>query len=137
MAAATVSAVVGLGIDLVQVAHLERALARTPRLADRLFTAGERDACRRADGSPRIASLAARFAAKEAVAKALGTGIRGFGFRDVEVVTDELGRPGVVLHGGAAEVALQRRIGEVLIALTHAAGVAVAIAQAIGQGAER
>lgn len=124
--------VVGLGIDVVEVARFERALERTPTLADRLFTPAEQAACRRADGSWRVASLAARFAAKEAVAKALGTGIRGFAFRDVEIVADERGRPTAVLHGPAATVAQRVGVTEVLVALSHAAGVAVATAHAVG-----
>lgn len=118
-------AVVGVGVDVLDVARMERALARTPALLTRVFTAGEVRACR---GRPD--RLAARFAAKEAVAKALGTGIRGFAFRDVEVVADPLGRPEVVLHGPAAAVAAARGVARVHLSLSTSAALAVANAVA-------
>ncbi|HVM01933.1 MAG TPA: holo-ACP synthase, partial [Acidimicrobiales bacterium] len=74
---------IGIGIDAVEVGRFRRALARTPRMAERLFTDGERAyGARFADPAPR---LAARFAAKEATMKALGVGIGAVGFHDVEV----------------------------------------------------
>src|SRR3954470_21655918 len=91
-------AVIGVGIDVVDVARLEASLARTPGLRDRLFTASERELP--------IASLAARFAAKEAVAKALGAPA-GLEWHDAEVVRSESGRPllrvtGTVMAAAAA-----------------------------------
>lgn len=110
----------GVGIDLIEIDRVERALARHPRLAERLFTVGEREyaAARRRPGR----HLAARFAAKEAVLKALGlTG--GFGLGDVEVVAGE--PPTVRLSGRAAGAA-----GEavVKISLTHSRDSAAAVA---------
>ena len=80
---------IGVGIDAVDVERFRRSLARTPGLAERLFTAEERAyAAQRADPTER---LAARFAAKEAVMKALGVGIGAFAFHDVEVVVTDDG----------------------------------------------
>ena len=111
--------IVGVGIDVVQVARLERALARTPRLGERLFTDAERS-------QPRVESLAARFAAKEAVAKALGAP-GGLRWRDAEVVSDPSGRPRLVLHGGVADEASAQGITTWHLSMSHDAGVATAV----------
>lgn len=112
----------GIGIDQLEIERLERALERRPRLAERLFTEGERaySAARARPGQ----HLAARFCAKEAVAKALG--LEGWSFRDVEVVGGE-GPPEARLHGAVAERA--RELGvEVRISLTHTRSDAAAVA---------
>ncbi len=110
----------GVGIDLLEIGRLERALERHPRLAERVFTEAERDyaAARRRPGQ----HLAARFAAKEAVVKALGLS-GGFGLRDVEVVAGK--PPTVRLSGRAAEAASGGRID---ISLTHSRDYAAAVA---------
>lgn len=110
--------IVGVGIDVVDVARLDRALTRTPGLAGRLFTDGERDRA--------VVSLAARFAAKEAVAKALGAP-GGLRWRDAEVVSLPSGRPRLVLHGGVAEEAEAQGITTWHLSLSHDAGVATAV----------
>jgi holo-[acyl-carrier protein] synthase len=109
----------GVGIDLLEIDRMERALERHPRLADRLFTEAERDyaAARARPGR----HLAARFAAKEAVVKALG--LTGFGFGEIEVVAGE--PPTVRLTGRAAEVAAGRQVD---ISLTHSRDNAAAVA---------
>jgi len=110
----------GVGIDLLEIDRLERALERHPRLAERVFTAAERDyaAARARPGR----HLAARFAAKEAVVKALGlTG--GFGLGEIEVVSGE--PPTVRLTGRAAEAASGERIE---VSLTHSRDFAAAVA---------
>ena len=112
----------GVGIDLLEIERMERALERHPRLAERVFTAAERDyaAARARPGR----HLAARFAAKEAVVKALG--LRGgFGFREIEVVAGE--PPTVALSGRAAEAAVGLRVD---ISLTHSRDNAAAVAVA-------
>jgi len=111
-----------VGIDLLEIERLERALARRPRLAERLFTDGERQyaAARARPGQ----HLAARFCAKEAVAKALG--LTAWSFRDVEVVSDG-GAPMVELHGAAAERAASLGV-VVRVSLTHTRRDAGAVA---------
>lgn len=114
----------GVGIDLLEIERLERALERHPRLAERVFTAAERDyAAARARPARH---LAARFAAKEAVVKALGLA-GGFGLREVEVIAGE--PPTVRLSGRTAELARDRRIE---ISLTHSRDYAAAVAVAGG-----
>jgi holo-[acyl-carrier protein] synthase len=115
-----------VGIDLLEIARLERALERRPRLAERLFTEAERGY---AAGRARPGQhLAARFCAKEAVAKALG--LEAWSFRDVEVVATDTA-PEVTLRGAAAERAAALGV-EVRISLTHtrtdAGAVAIAAA---------
>jgi holo-[acyl-carrier protein] synthase len=118
-----------LGIDLLEIDRLERALARRPRLAERLFTDAER-AYAAARARP-AQHLAARFCAKEAVAKALG--LREWSWRDVEVVRGEDGPPSVRLTGAAA--ARARELGSgVTISLTHTHGMAGAVAALVPEG---
>ena len=111
-------AVVGVGIDVVQIDRLARALQRTPTLAERLFTDGER--------SLPVASLAARFAAKEAVAKALGAP-GGLRWVDAEVVVGPRGRPALVLHGAVAAEATAQGINHWHLSLSHDGGIATAL----------
>jgi len=111
-----------IGIDLLEVERLERALERRPRLAERLFTEAEREyAAQRARPGQH---LAARFCAKEAVAKALG--LEAWSFRDVEVLSDG-GRPSVRLSGAAAERAGELGL-QVDVSLTHSRRDAAAVA---------
>jgi holo-[acyl-carrier protein] synthase len=110
----------GIGIDLLEIERLERALERHPRLAERVFTEAERDYANARARPGR--HLAARFAAKEAVVKALGLS-GGFGLADVEVVAGE--PPRVRLSGGAAAAAGEQRVN---ISLTHSRDFAAAVA---------
>jgi holo-[acyl-carrier protein] synthase len=117
------TAVPGVGLDLLEIDRLERALARRPGLAQRLFTDGERAyaAARARPGQ----HLAARFCAKEAVAKALGLG--HWEWRDVEVVSDG-GAPTVALYGTVAARAAALGVAGVRLSLTHTRGQAGAVA---------
>ena len=113
----------GVGLDLLEIDRLERALERRPLLAERLFTAAERDY---AAGKARPAMhLAARFCAKEAVAKALG--LRSWSFAEVEVVAGRGGPPTVRLSGRAARRAAELG-AEPAVSLTHTGSVAGAVA---------
>jgi len=112
-----------VGLDLLEISRLERALERAPRLAQRLFTDGEL-AYAAARARP-AQHLAARFCAKEAVAKALA--MPAWNFREIEVVSDPDGVPSVLLHGSAAERAVELGVG-VEISLTHTRRDAGAIA---------
>ena len=119
----------GLGVDVVDIARMAAVLERSPGFAAHAFSADERAYC---DGHAKPAvHYATHFAAKEAVLKALGTGFSGgIGPRDVEVVHDEKGRPGAVLHARAADVARELGVVEVALSLsrTHETAVANAIA---------
>ena len=117
--------VVGVGVDVVDVARFEASLSRTPGLADRLFTDGER-------GLP-VASLAARFAAKEALAKALGAP-GGLDWHDAEVVRNEKGRPALVVRGTVADAAAHAGVATWHVSLSHDGGSAVAVVIAESAG---
>ena len=123
-----VAGIRGLGVDIVEIDRMRVALRRHPNLRERLFSETEREYC---DGrnKPEI-HYAMRFAAKEAVLKAIGTGFAGMRFKDVEVMRDDSGRPVPVLHGRAAEVAEERGVVEMHLSLsfTHSTAVASAVA---------
>ena len=120
--------VAGLGVDIIEIERMERALARTPRIRERVFSENERIY---AQGKLRPgAHFALFFAAKEAVFKALGTGFAGMAFTDVEVGHDRFGRPVPILHGRAKELAHKQGIVELQLSLsyTHTVGVASVVA---------
>ena len=110
--------VIGIGVDVVDVTRFEQSLERTPGLSQRLFVDTERNLP--------MASLAARFAAKEALAKALGAP-KGLQWHDAVVVTDDSGRPSLELSGTVAEVAAAAGVVKVHLSLSHDAGSAVAM----------
>jgi holo-[acyl-carrier protein] synthase len=115
--------IVGVGTDVVPVARFAEALARTPSLADRLFTPAEQVT---AAGAPRSAeSLAARFAAKEALAKSLGAG-GGMDWTDAEVLVDDVGRPSLVVTGTVLARAESLGVARFHISLSHDGGIAAA-----------
>jgi len=118
--------IVGVGIDVVDVARFAESLERTPGMAERLFTAAEQ--------TLRPASLAARFAAKEALAKALGAPA-GLLWQDAEVVTDGAGRPCLVVQGSIAARADELGVTRWHLSLSHDAGIASAVVIAEGDGA--
>ena len=110
--------IIGVGIDVVDVDRFAQSLARTPRLAHRLFTEAEQVLP--------AASLAARFAAKEAVAKALGAPA-GLHWHDCEIVTDPDGRPWLTVSGTVAAAAAERGVNRWHLSLSHDGGIASAM----------
>lgn len=126
-------AIVGLGLDLVQIERFGRVHERHgEKLLERVFTDGERAYCERRKAS-RLASYAGRFAVKEAVMKVLGTGwAKGVRWRDIEVVRKSGQAPELVLHGVAAEIAKTKGIARIHVTITHDAGLAAAVAVAEG-----
>lgn len=121
-------AVVGVGVDLCEVDRMRTVLERTPSFGTRVFTGAERAYCeRRRDPAERYA---ARFAAKEAVLKAMGAGIGSCPLAAIEVVAARSGAPSVVLHGRAAELAHERGITTWHLSMTHTGALAQAIAVA-------
>ena len=110
--------IVGVGIDVVEIERFDRAVERAPRFLERVFTPGERELGRH--------SLAARWAAKEALAKALGAP-PGLVWRDAEVVRDQSGRPRLLVSGTVAARAQELGISSFHVSLSHDAGVASAI----------
>ena len=116
--------IVGIGVDVVDLARFERALTRTPGLLDRLFAVSER-------GLP-LRSLAGRFAAKEALMKALGE-TDGISWQEMRIEQDAHGNPDFALDGRAAEIAARRGIGRIHVSMSHDAGIATAfvVAEAV------
>jgi len=117
-----------VGVDLIEVSRIQRAVRRGGEtFLKRVFTPAEISYCR-----GRTAELAARFAAKEAVAKALGVGMRmmareGINWRDVEVIGDYRGKPEVTLTGRAADRALELGLAEWTVSLSHSRENAIAV----------
>src|SRR6266508_1374658 len=121
--------IVAVGIDVVLVERFTKAVERTPMLADRLFTAAELTTEK---GNPRSPeSLAARFAAKEAVAKALGAPV-GLHWHDCAVVNDPDGRPWLTVSGTVATAATELGITRWHLSLSHDGGIASAMVVAEG-----
>ena len=121
--------IVALGMDLARIDRMDEVLERRGgRFTARIFTEGERAYCERR-ASRRAQHYAGRFAVKEAVMKALGTGwARGVRWRDIEVVRAPGAAPAVVLHGRAGEIAAARGIARFHVTITHDAGIAAAVA---------
>lgn len=122
------STVIGVGIDVVAIDRFAESLRRSRLLASRLFSASELVT---PSGAPRTAaSLAARFAVKEAVAKALGVP-RGMEWHDCRVASAESGRPELVVTGTVLAAALAAGVGDWRISLSHDAGIAAAVVVAL------
>lgn len=118
--------IVGFGLDIVETNRIARLLSEHgPRFRERVFTDGELADCR--DRVDEAQALSARFAAKEACLKALGTGWRrGYAFRDVEVVRAESGAPSLRLTGGSARRASELGVRAMHVTLSHERGLAAA-----------
>jgi holo-[acyl-carrier protein] synthase len=114
--------IVGIGVDVVDLARFERGLIRTPALKHRLFAESEQVR----DGSPMpLRSLAGRFAAKEALIKALGDS-SGVTWHDMRIVSNELGNPGFELFDSTKAIAAARGITAIHLSMSHDAGFAIA-----------
>ncbi len=114
--------VIGIGIDLVDIERFRQSLARTPSMRTRLFT--ESELAYVAPKVDPVPSLAARFAAREAVMKSLGVGLGAFGFHEVWVERAESGAPSLLVTGRAKELADEAGIGIWHVSLTHSATTA-------------
>jgi holo-[acyl-carrier protein] synthase len=123
----------GIGIDVIEVERIEEAVAEFgDRFLERIFTASEREYCSR-QKRPEL-HYAARWAAKEAVSKALGTGIGAeLAWTDVEVLRAASGEPSLLLHGLGKAFAEREKVREIKISLTHAKSYAAANAVALGE----
>jgi len=110
--------VYGIGIDMIEVKRIEKQISAGPRFVERIFTSREVDYCERKKNKAQ--NYAARFAAKEAFLKAVGTGWRkGLAFKEIEVINDELGKPEIMLYGKAKKFAEERKIVNIQVSITH------------------
>jgi len=118
-----------VGVDIIEIERIEAILQRHgQRFLQRIYTPAEQAYCR-----GRVPELAVRFAAKEAVSKALGTGLRGITWREMEILGDERGKPLVHLHGRAKARAEELGLSEFAISLSHSRDYAVAFVMAAGK----
>lgn len=125
--------VIGIGIDIIEICRIKEAIEREA-FVRRVFTDKEAAYCR-SRGVQQTASFAVRFAAKEAVAKAFGTGFAGGNIKDIEVVVEAGGKPEIALHGSFARLADQLGVSRIHISLTHAREYAAA--QAVLEGGSK
>lgn len=111
-----------IGVDIIELARIEKAVNRWgERFFRRIYTETELKLCR-----SRTGPLATRFAGKEAVMKALGTGVRGVGWREIEILSERSGKPFVRLHGKAKDKAAALGLGELAVSLSDSRDYAVA-----------
>jgi holo-[acyl-carrier protein] synthase len=118
-----------IGVDIVEIDRIEQSLAKRPeRFLQRLFTPLEQEYCLSKSSSSMY--FAGRFAAKEAVLKVLGTGLRNIKWTEIEITKDDLGMPHVRLSGKAEALARRQEISKILVSISHSRNYAVA--QAVG-----
>jgi len=122
--------VIGVGVDVVDVERFRASLTRTPTMRARVFTPAELEHV--ASKYDPVLSLAARFAAREAVMKAMGLGLGAFGFHEASVRIDDAGTPHLVISGQAAALATDRGIDTWHLSLAHDGGMATAMVVASG-----
>ena len=123
--------VIGNGVDIVEIERISEIVKKNPRFLERCFTENERALF--LEKGMKIETIAAGFAGKEAVSKALGTGIRGFNFVDIEILRDALGKPVVQLLGKARDVAINRQIYRIELSLSHSDHQAIAFAISLSE----
>lgn len=119
----------GIGVDIIEIKRIDKAIKSNDRFLEKLFTNNEIGYFNNINRN--LNTIAGSFAAKEAIVKAMGTGIRGFKWRDVEIVRDELGKPQVVLYGNAKKIAEEAMISNIMISISHCKEYAVAQAVAL------
>jgi len=124
-----VKVIKGLGVDIIEIKRIIKAIERNPRFLKRVFTDSELESV--ANKSSYATSLAGYFAAKEAIAKSLGIGIRSIKWTDIEICKDNYGKPYVKLHNNAEKIAYSKHICEILISISHSRENAIAQAIAI------
>ncbi len=116
--------VVGLGTDIIEICRVKKAIENS-RFLQRVFTDRERAYCE-SRGAQKASSYAARWAGKEAVLKAFGTGLREGSLLDIEILPDSLGCPQVFLSGIFSKLAMERQVTGIFVSLSHAREYAVA-----------
>ncbi len=123
--------IIGNGVDIVDINRIENILSRKPQMVDRFFTVNEKQLF--LEREMKAETIAANFAAKEAVVKAFGTGFRNLSLNEIEVLRDSLGKPYVVLYGNAKQIAEQQGIDSLMLSLSHTDTMAIAFIVAVGR----
>jgi len=119
-----------VGIDIVELERIKRLIKNNDKFLLRIFTSKERELFMKRKNN--FCTIAANFSAKEAIAKAFGCGIGFLGWRNIEVLRDEKGKPFVNLYGKAKEVFLQKGIADIRLSLSHSKEYVVAFCLLIG-----
>ncbi|MFZ5969463.1 MAG: holo-ACP synthase [Bacillota bacterium] len=119
----------GVGIDIIEIERIERAIQKNHRFLEKVFHCNEIMFFQ--ENKVTTNTIAGTFAAKEAVVKALGTGLRNFGWHDIEIKRDSLGKPVAMLHGNAHQIMMEKDIADIMITISHCKLYAVAQAIAI------
>ncbi len=116
----------GIGTDIIEVDRVETLIGKGQQYLETIFTPKEVEYCE--NKGKRAEHYAARFAAKEAFLKALGTGLRdGLMFAEIEILNDDLGKPQIFLHGKAQKLVEQHQINQVSLSLSHIKQIAIAV----------
>ena len=118
--------IIGVGIDIIEIRRIKNAIESNGRFLEKIFTSSELEYLKSRNLRPEY--VAGRFAAKEAVAKALGTGFRGFDFKDIEIDRTTLGKPIVILKGKAKLIAKKEGQYNIHLSISHGEDSAVAYA---------
>ncbi|WP_040213312.1 holo-ACP synthase [Clostridium polynesiense] len=108
--------IIGIGTDIIEIERIKKAVSEGVSFKEKAFTSGEINSVK---GIMQYSNLAGYFAAKEAFAKALGTGFRGFGLKDVEIYKDDLGKPNVRVSGKAEALCEQRKVMNIHVSISH------------------
>lgn len=122
--------IMGIGIDIIEVSRIENAVSRNKKFLEKLFSKRELNYI--ASRNYNSSTIAGMFSAKESISKALGTGIRGFNWKDIEIIHDKLGKPIVELNGNAREIANDKHLENISLSISHDKKTAISIA--IGEG---
>lgn len=114
----------GIGTDIIEIERIQKAINKNERFLSRFFTEREIDYFEKKAFKPN--TIAGNFCAKEAISKALGTGVRKFNLKDIEVLRDDLGKPIVMTHGKLSELCLDLEISEIMVSISHSKEYAIA-----------
>lgn len=116
--------ILGIGIDIIEIERIKKVIDRKPRFIERNFTQKEIEYFEK--NKLRAETIAGNFAAKEAISKALGSGIRGFNLKDIEVLRDDLGKPIVKTYNNLESICIDYNIVDIKISISHSKNYAVA-----------
>lgn len=116
--------ILDIGIDIVEIERIEKALQRNKKFLDKLFTKDEIDYFK--SKGLKTETIAGNFSAKEAISKALGTGIRNFNFKDIEILRDKKGKPTVKTYNNLREICIDYNVLEIKVSISHSKNYAVA-----------
>lgn len=116
--------ILDIGIDIIEIERIKNAVSKNIKFLDRNFTTLEIEYFKLKNFKPE--TIAGNFAAKEAISKAIGTGIRGFDFKDIEVLRDELGKPIVKTYNNLEKMCIDFNVEEVKVSISHCKDYAVA-----------